>query len=154
MLTLITTLLAVVLALIGVWWLPDPQTRMRGLALLAGAVVLAVFSFRRVEKEWPRPVFHAAGGVRSRAGVWQIVGLTLALAGFVLTAWTLVDIWRQSFVWVQAWRWLGGLLLVVVGMYVRGGEGEEARRRGGEEAEARGSSVRDCHPSFPSPALG
>ncbi len=122
MLTALTTLASLALALLGTWRLPDPTTRLQGTALLAAGVVLAVYSFRRAEKDWPRPEpapFLARSPARL-ASPRRIIGLLLILAGLSLTVWALLDIWVHPFVWNQAGRWMLGLILVMVGLYLIG----------------------------------
>ncbi len=116
----ITVLLAVVLALLGAWWLPDPETRLQGAALFLAAAGLAVIGFRRVEQVWPRQEpEEQASPYRTR--MTQLAGLLLLLAGFGLTMWALVDVWRRPFAWEMAGRWFLGLALMVGGAYVGGG---------------------------------
>ncbi|NOX60859.1 MAG: hypothetical protein GXP42_02760 [Chloroflexi bacterium] len=116
----ITTLVAIGLALLGAWWLPDPETRLRGAALFVAAAALAVVSFRHIERTWPRQEpEEQASPYRTRFA--QLVGLLVLLVGLALTLWTLVDIWRRPFAWDMAARWFFGLTLMVGGAYVGGG---------------------------------
>lgn len=118
-------LIALVAALLGVLWLPDPAQRPSALALVAAAMLLAGLAFQRTRLLWPRPE-PAAGPIWRMAprGWRRYLALALIAAGLGLVAWALWDIWRMPFAWAQAWRWLGGLALVLLGMLFVGSDSD------------------------------
>ncbi|MCO6451535.1 MAG: glycosyltransferase family 39 protein [Caldilineales bacterium] len=119
MLTAITTLAAVALALLGAFWLPDEATRWQGGIAFALAAVAGVYSFRRIDLAWPRSEpLPEAGPQRARRT--QVIGAAVALGGLGLIVWALLDIWSDQFVWDMAWRWAGGLILLVIAAYLIG----------------------------------
>ncbi len=151
MLTLFTTLAAVVLAILGAAWLPEPARRLPAAGMLVGAVVLAVYSYRRVEREWPRREPSPLLGVRKtgqdrRAQVLLGAGIILLAAGALLAVWALVAIWSEPFTWSAAARWLAGIALALVGAYLVAGSGRFALDE--DAAAAVG------HPAAPARAVG
>ncbi len=123
----IITLIAVILALLGAFWLPDPATRTQGAALVGVAMVLAVYSYFRVESVWPRPEPHAGKAAQPLAqgrANQRRLGLILLACAALLVLWSLYDIWSHPFAWDQATRWMVGLILGMLGTYLLGG-GEE-----------------------------
>ncbi|MBX7236514.1 MAG: glycosyltransferase family 39 protein [Caldilineales bacterium] len=160
-LTGITTLAALVFALLGAWRLPDPTTRLQGAILLAAGVVLANYSFWRVEKEWPRPdpapAIEPGVGARSPRPYVRIAGIILLALGLGLTIWALLDIWGKAFVWNQTGRWLLGLILMLAGLYLVGRRTEDGDQRseiGGQRlvlSGAEGSEGGDQIPNNQSP---
>ncbi len=130
MLTVFTTLAAVALAILGAWWLPDPARRLPGAGMLAAAVVLAVYSFRLVDRIWPRhepspqasplraQARRVATGSGSRWRALWVVGIVLMAAGLLLAVWALAAIWAKPFAWEAAGRWVAGMALVLVGAYL------------------------------------
>ena len=119
MLTAVTTLVTVILALVGAVLLPNPMTRTQGAVFAGVAVVLGVYSFCRVHSAWPRPV-PGDLPVASRSRHAQHMGWALVVVGAGLLAWALLDIWIEPFVWNQAGRWMFGLVAMLAGAYLVG----------------------------------
>ncbi|RME44429.1 MAG: hypothetical protein D6791_13205, partial [Chloroflexi bacterium] len=125
MLIALTALVAVVLALVGVGWLPDAASRPQGMLLCAAAVILSIYAFDQGRRQWPRPEVEedAAGPYLSRAllrklGWVRWSGLAVFAVGLVLSIWALQDIWRHPFNWGQANRWGLGIIFLVAGAYL------------------------------------
>ena len=144
--TAVAALIAMLLAMLGAFWLPDPATRTQGIVSVAVAAVLAVYGFRAVESIWPRPK-PPVGPEVERSSAARLAGWMWLVVGVALIVWALIDVWTKPFAWNQAWRWFAGLLMAVVGSYLLGGqEIEEGSRRsevGGRRSEpGRGAPLR------------
>ncbi len=106
--------LAVLLTLIGVWQLPQKTIYPWAPWLALAGVVLAVYTFLRIEREWPPPEEPREERVRTQ-GLHRGVALVLFWGGLVITLWALWRIWHDPFVWSQVLWWAAGVLVMVVG---------------------------------------
>ncbi len=163
--TTLTTLAALILALLGAVRLPDPTTRLQGAVLLAAGVVLSVYSFWRVEKEWPRrdpapevgPKEPAASSTAGSTGAafasaGRIIGIVMLVAGLGLAFWALLDIWGKPFVWNQAGRWMLGLLLLLAGLYLVGRSAESGKRKAESQDRSEDFLSSSPPPAGPAPS--
>ena len=108
------TFLAVTLTLVGVWFLPETGTHPLAPWLTLAGVLLSVYAFHRIERDWPPPEEPREERVRTQ-GPRRGLALVLFWSGFGLTVWALWLIWNQPFSWAQAGVWAIGLILMAVG---------------------------------------
>ncbi len=107
-------LLAAILTLTGVWFLPDAGTHPFAPWLTLTGAILAVYAFYRIERDWPPPEEPREERIRTQ-GPRRALALALFWGGFGITLWALWMIWKQPFVWAQAGVWAVGLILMAIG---------------------------------------
>jgi len=114
MVTALLALAAVTLTLLGVWHLPQTATHPLAPWLTLAGMILGVYAFWRIERDWPPPEEPREERMRTQ-GRHRIVALTLFWGGFGITVWALWTIWREPFAWGQAAWWAAGLILMAIG---------------------------------------
>ena len=114
MITALLALAAVTLALLGVWHLPQTATHPLAPWLTFAGMILGIYAFWRIERDWPPPEEPREERMRTQ-GRRRMLALALFWGGFAITLWALWEIWRQPFAWSQAAWWGAGLILMAVG---------------------------------------
>ena len=153
MLTAVTTLVAIILALLGAFWLPDEATRLQGGIAFAVAAAFGVYSFRQTQRVWPRPEPEEAPGPQRQRRT-QLIGAVVAVLGLALIGWALFDIWEKDFVWDMAQRWAAGLVLLVIGAYLIGNLSRSSEETASGAEEMVVAMEADPDPPAPPPVIG
>ena len=114
MVTALLALAAVTLTLLGAWNLSDISSHPLAPWLTLAGMMLGVYAFWRIERDWPPPEEPREERMRTQ-GTRRKVALLLFWSGFAITVWALFVIWGEPFTRAQVFSWMAGLILMAIG---------------------------------------